>query len=531
MSELGAHVPDLDPGELDSLRMRLRRAMPEVLPLARSADGRSFSFQAPLSLPLPAGSYVLIETEAGRRYLGQALEKELASRPGPEWHVDLGGEAPVGGTAHVSRASVRLDVTFAVGSGDLLARVDGDRLQPLATDDVFGDSRVHGASEQLVTRYLARTTEGEAVLDVGTAVFGDRRARALVRAAGFSRHTFLCGQSGSGKTYSLGVLLERLLLDTELPLLVIDPNADFVHLGTLRPGVRGDLARRFRAVAKGVRVFRASGEGSSEPLRIRFSDLSAAEQGSVLKLDPLDDREEFNAFWRLVERLPAERYSIGDLRAATARELSPQARELGLRIENLGVASWSLWAEADGPTLTDALEADNRAIVADVSGLPGADEKALAAIAVLDHLWRRRNERRPILIVIDEAHHVCPSEPASRLQAAAAEHVVRIAGEGRKYGLHLLLATQRPDKLHPNALSQCDNLVLMRMNSRADVADIESVFSFVPSTLLEQAPIFRKGETLLAGQIVHRPMLARFEGRLSIEGGGDVPTTWAEPRA
>lgn len=50
----------------------------------------------------------------------------------------------------------------------------------------------------------------------------------------FNRHTFWCGQSGSGKTYALGVILEQLLLQTRLPLLVLDPNADFVRLGELR---------------------------------------------------------------------------------------------------------------------------------------------------------------------------------------------------------------------------------------------------------------------------------------------------------
>ena len=44
--------------------------------------------------------------------------------------------------------------------------------------------------------------------------------------------------------------------------------------------------------------------------------------------------------------------------------------------------------------------------------------------------------------------------------------VVRIAGEGRKYGLYLLMVTQRPEKLEPNALTQCDNLMLLRLNGR-----------------------------------------------------------------
>ncbi|WP_285363971.1 DUF87 domain-containing protein [Microbacterium sp. LMC-P-041] len=60
----------------------------------------------------------------------------------------------------------------------------------------------------------------------------------------FNRHTFWCGQSGSGKTYALGVVLEQLLLETELPMLILDPNADFVRLQSTRPSAAPHHAER-----------------------------------------------------------------------------------------------------------------------------------------------------------------------------------------------------------------------------------------------------------------------------------------------
>ena len=53
----------------------------------------------------------------------------------------------------------------------------------------------------------------------------------LLASSAFNRHTFLCGQSGSGKSYAMGVLLEQLLIDTDLPMIILDPNGDFVGLG------------------------------------------------------------------------------------------------------------------------------------------------------------------------------------------------------------------------------------------------------------------------------------------------------------
>jgi DNA helicase HerA-like ATPase len=73
-----------------------------------------------------------------------------------------------------------------------------------------------------------------------------------------------------------------------------------------------------------------------------------------------------------------------------------------------------------------------------------------------------------VAIVIDEAHNVCPAEPRDQLTALATADAIRIAGEGRKFSLYLIVVTQRPQKVDENVLSQCDNLVLMRMNSLAD---------------------------------------------------------------
>lgn len=215
--------------------------------------------------------------------------------------------------------------------------------------------------------------------------------------------------------------------------------------------------------------------------------------------------------------------------AATA-DFSAEARRLALRIANLGVADWDVWADPDEPGIASLADEDWRALVLDVGGFANPAEPSLVALGAFNALWNRREGRAPILIVIDEAHNICPGEPVDPLQAAATERAVQIAGEGRKLGLYLLLSTQRPAKLHPNVLSQCDNLVLMRMNSTADLEHLAGTFSFVPPALLAEASYFAQGETLLAGKIVPSPLLARFGERVSQEGGGDVPADWAAPR-
>jgi DNA helicase HerA-like ATPase len=165
-------------------------------------------------------------------------------------------------------------------------------------------------------------------------------------------------------------------------------------------------------------------------------------------------------------------------------------------------------------------------MVADIGMLP-PPQNCIIAMAILGYFWRNREQRAPVLIVIDEAHHICPQSPLSTFASISTEYGIRIAGEGRKFGIYLLLATQRPEKVHANVVSQCDNLLLMRMNSSKDLNYIAEIFSQVPVPLLNQSPNFSQGEALLAGKIVSDVTFAKFEGRLSYEEGSDVPTTWA----
>ena len=70
----------------------------------------------------------------------------------------------------------------------------------------------------------------------------------------------------------------------------------------------------------------------------------------------------------------------------------------------------------------------------------------------------------------------------------------------------------------------------MRLNSAADAAFTQAVFSFVPPSLIEQSAAFGLGEALVAGKISPHPALLRFGARVAEEGGSDVPAGWAQQR-
>jgi uncharacterized protein len=490
---------------LETFRSLRAEIEASILPLASSIDGRRFSFQSSVEgLALRVGGYTMLEGDGGG-VLGQVRSLALVE-------VDVAEGGLAGDGSDDIDVRTRLPIRVARGEGVLLDRGGAP----------FHDRLARPATPAEMQAWMANTAPRRSSLAVGGLSLVEGVPLAL-DAGGFDRHTFLCGQSGSGKSYSLGLVLEQLLLETDLRIVILDPNSDFARLTEIRERAHAGLAARWTGVADGISVHSAAAAGWAR-LRLRFGDLDPATQGALLRLDPIADREEYAELASLVAQLRPD--SMAELAAAE----SPEARSLRVRADNLGVSHWGVWAREDPGSTLDALDdPDVRCLVVDLGSLPTREEQVLAAGSVLQRLWDRRGDRRPVLAVVDEAHNVCPAAPEDPLTALATEHAVRIAGEGRKYGIYLLVSTQRPQKVHEHVISQCDNLVLMRLNSTADCGFIAGLFGFAPPGLVDLATDFGLGEALVAGKLASHPALLRFGARVARDGGGDVDASWARP--
>jgi uncharacterized protein len=450
--------------------------------IAFSLDGRSFQFEASAASRLVAGTLVALKPDGGPVQLGQ-----------------------------IESAAFGDDDLFT-GAGRSLGSIDDDGRFIAASSLPFVSARISRVAPELIE---AAFDALGATVNLG-ALVGSTDIAARVMPHRFNRHTFWCGQSGSGKTYALGVLLERLLIQTSLPMVILDPNADFVRLGELRENVNPADAAQLRA--RNIRVLRPS-RTAEDALRVRFTSLSMRAKAAVLRLDPLIDREEYNSLLHLEDTVG---FSQTQNIAPRMREVDePGAQALAMRTENLRLEEWEVWARQH-QAVTEILDERPDATVLDLGGFEFPDEPIVAAMAVLDDLWAKREQRRPILIVIDEAHNLCSPDGERPVEKAVRERIIQIAAEGRKFGLWLLLSTQRPSKIHPSIISQCDNLVLMKMTSPSDLDELGSVFGFVPRALFDAAPHFRQGEALIAGGFAPAPVHIRVAQRLTYEGGSDV---------
>ncbi len=492
--------------------------------VAMSPDGRNVHFSAPLESGMQVGGYAVIPAEAANNLLVmQIRDAHLAERDGPQFDI-----ATQVDSVEVNSATFKPVLRSIVGTGIVLGTLTADGFTAEDRTQPFGEHFVRPASPDEIETVVSGLDGDAPTIEIGTLSQAPHVA-ARLRSKGFARHTFMCGQSGSGKTYTTGALFERLLAGTTLPIVVLDPNSDHVHLDALNdPDDTSEAAQRFRKAAATVRVARARGLPSSFTLCADFSDLPIEWQALLLRLHPVTDSDEFDALARTTATLTPP-YSARDVMEAAriAAPTDPYALPILRRITNLGIAEWDVWRRDDEPSITTVNLRGERCVVFDLGSLSRPDERATVALALLGSRWGQRAQREPVLIAIDEAHNVLPAATDDPLLQAITDLGIVIAGEGRKFGLHLFVATQRPSKVHPNVVTQCDNLVLMRMNGSRDIDDLVTMFSHVPEPLIRQSITFGLGQALFAGPIAPVPILAQVGARLSAEGGGDLPTSWA----
>lgn len=152
--------------------------------------------------------------------------------------------------------------------------------------------------------------------------------------------------------------------------------------------------------------------------------------------------------------------------------------------------------------------------VIDLSGVPGAVVSAVVSVLsriVLDFaVWSRGEQRRPVVLVCEEAHRYIPSRNISK-QSPVRDVLERIAKEGRKYGVSLGLVTQRPSDLAEGALSQCGTIVSLRLNNERDQDFVKNALPEGGRALLDAIPALRNRECIISGEGVAAPIRVRLD--------------------
>lgn len=120
--------------------------------------------------------------------------------------------------------------------------------------------------------------------------------------------------------------------------------------------------------------------------------------------------------------------------------------------------------------------------------------------------WMQPDKRTPFVFVCDEAHLYLPvREDVGAIEKQALNSFERIAKEGRKYGVSLLVVSQRPSDVSRTILSQCNNFLILRLTNDQDQNVIRRIVPDSLAGVLDGLPLLDIGEALLLGDAILLP--------------------------
>ncbi len=135
----------------------------------------------------------------------------------------------------------------------------------------------------------------------------------------------------------------------------------------------------------------------------------------------------------------------------------------------------------------------------------------LAQIIFSTAIWTKSTQRHPIAILCDEAHLYIPERAQSDSgDCVAVEIFERIAKEGRKYGIGLIVISQRPSEVNRTVLSQCNNVIAMRLTNGDDQNVIRKLLPDSLGSFGELLPVLDVGEALVVGDASLLPTRVRI---------------------
>lgn len=132
------------------------------------------------------------------------------------------------------------------------------------------------------------------------------------------------------------------------------------------------------------------------------------------------------------------------------------------------------------------------------------------------------NNDIPLLLVYEEAHKYVPNSDLAKYRASK-QSIERIAKEGRKYGVSLLLASQRPSEISETIFSQCNNFLALRLTNPNDQNYVKRLLPDTLGSLVDKMPSLKAGECLLIGDAVVLPSIVQIDRCNPEPSSNDIP--------
>ena len=372
-----------------------------------------------------------------------------------------------------------------------------------------------------------------------------------------TRHVAILAMTGAGKSWTARRLIEQ-LATKNYPIVIFDPHGDYARLheiaslkghvrryyadfpvfeedaetvasivGTLGYDLSGSMQNLFGDVFQAAGAFITDdeqerrersqwlGEAVSNPNISQYgirsdlwliANMARAAQLTIQKKDT-EKQKYLLQFWRKVAN-----YSGTDAR--TLEAISNRTYKAAKVLHRMAETNRKV-ADTHDPIPSDRSElvTYGRVSVVSLAGYTSDFQATIFSIIASDIFGKRvRGELAyQVLFVMEEAHNFAPAHATTSAEHRSIMVTRQIAQEGRKFGVGLVLISQRPSRLDETTLSQCNSQIIMRMINPADQNFVRRVVETLGDEDIRMLSGLDVGEAILAGQMTNFPVLARIK--------------------
>lgn len=369
-----------------------------------------------------------------------------------------------------------------------------------------------------------------------------------------NRHLAILAMTGAGKTVTCRKILEE-LIDKNYPMLIFDPHEDYINLKDYGHNVEIyipslDLEQeddsqiiRYLEDFSGNKLSPAQERVVFEFIKIlKDSDKRSKLQNLLNSNLGRKQTLKLKSYWNIVSLCGLltdykdlaggnakewkENYKklLADISGTVAEALNNKTTFYGIKglsakaakeiqkMEKMSKSRISFGRDLPPPNRINELIQVGKTSIICFSGYTVNIRQSFASSILSQLLDLRVDNQIPrFLIVLEEAQNFVPSSIEGIEVKSSVSVIKQIATEGRKFGIGLILISQRPSRVNPTVLSQCNSYIIMRIINPSDQSYIRATIETLGKEEIALLPSLGTGEAIISGQCVNFPILTKIE--------------------
>ncbi len=335
------------------------------------------------------------------------------------------------------------------------------------------------------------------------------------------KHISVIARTGSGKSYSVGVLVEE-LLEKNVPIIIIDRHGEYSNM--INPNLdQRDMIfmEEFAVAPKGyaskITIFSLNSGLNPDTIPLSFNNGGLSVDDLMALTSLKGTGSELGILHQAIRSLERNlgNYSIDDIICQAEIHRDKAKWKVIDALERL--KNYEIFSE--NPTPLREIVRKGQCSVIDLKGVPKTAQEIVVA-RLISSLYRERKREiiPPFMMVIEEAHNFCPQNG----KAISSPFLISVASEGRKFGFGLCAVTQRPARVDKNLLSQCNTQIIMKITNSNDLKAITASLEGLSTGASEDIQRLAVGEAIVIGGNIALPIFVRIRVRRSQHGGAGV---------